>query len=243
MLHLNSWIICLQLELICGEIIYPQLDFDISPYAVCHNNPVTKVDPNGRWVETAWDIFSLVTGAKSFVDNVSQGNVGAAIVDGVGVVADVAAVVLPGVPAGAGVGIKAIRAADEVGDVVKTTNKASTITENAKQGKQFEKAVTEHLNTTGHENIAEQITIKPNVPNSKNVRVDNVSKKNGKIQLTEAKSSKTAPLTKNQKTGYPAIEEYGGVVVGNKGANMGYPAGTIIPPINVLILRPEDLLK
>ena len=58
--------------------------------------------------------------------------------------------------------------------------------------------------------------------------------------LTDAKSSATAPHTPNQKVGYPAIEQNGGVVVGNKGASQGYPAGTVIPPTKVDIRRPKS---
>jgi RHS repeat-associated protein len=50
--------------------------YDISPYAWCANNPVKNVDPNGMWIESAWDVISLVTGAKSLVNNIRQGNVG-----------------------------------------------------------------------------------------------------------------------------------------------------------------------
>ena len=39
--------------------------------------------------------ISLVYGAKSLVSNIKDNNVGAAIVDGIGIVADAAAVVLP----------------------------------------------------------------------------------------------------------------------------------------------------
>jgi len=48
------------------------------------------------------------------------------------------------------------------------------------------------------------------------------------------------PITSNQKIGYPLIEQNGGVVVGNKGAAQGYPAGTIIPPTKVDIIRPAN---
>jgi hypothetical protein len=61
----------------------------------------------------------------------------------------------------------------------------------------------------------------------------------GDIVLTDAKSSETAGLTKNQKPGYPAIEKNGGTVVGNNGARQGYPAGTKIPPTKVNIVRPQ----
>ena len=86
-----------------------ELDYDLSPYAACHNNPVLKVDPNGRWVESVWDVISLGTGIKSLVRNIKQGKVGDAILDGIGVVADGVALVLPIVPAGAGATIKAYR--------------------------------------------------------------------------------------------------------------------------------------
>ncbi|MCL9807417.1 hypothetical protein NAT51_17955 [Flavobacterium amniphilum] len=68
--------------------------------------------------------------------------------------------------------------------------------------------------------------------------MDNVSTNNGKIALTEGKSSATARLTKNQKSGFPALEKKGGTVVGNKGTAQGYPAGTKIPPTKVDIKRP-----
>jgi RHS repeat-associated protein len=113
--------------------------------------------------------------------------------------------------------------------------------ENKKQGKDFEGTVTNSLKETGHTNIAEQVTVKPNVQGAKNVRLDNVSTKQGAIKLTDAKSSSGAGMTKNQKPGYPAIGKYGGTVVGNKGAAQGYPAGTKIPPTKVDIIRPNDL--
>jgi RHS repeat-associated protein len=114
------------------------------------------------------------------------------------------------------------------------------VTKNAAQGKAWEAQVTKDIGTEGHANIAEQVTVKPNGVSTGNVRLDNISTKDGKIALTDAKSSATAPLTKNQKPGYPAIEKNGGVVVGNKGASQGYPAGTVIPPTKVDIRRPNN---
>lgn len=97
----------------------------ISPYAYCANNPIRYVDPTGEFIESAWDVFSLVTGAKSFVDNVKAGNVGAAIVDGLGVVVDAAAVVVPGVPGGVGAATKGIRAVDKAVDATRVVDKGT----------------------------------------------------------------------------------------------------------------------
>jgi hypothetical protein len=95
---------------------------------------VNFVDPDGKAWETLWDLASLGTGVKSFAENVKAGNVGAAILDGIGVVADAAAVLAPGIPGGVGVSIAAVRTggkisdvlnfADGTGDVARTLRKA-----------------------------------------------------------------------------------------------------------------------
>ena len=94
----------------------------ISPYAYCAWNPVKYVDPNGEWFEIAWDIANVVMDVRSLVSNIKEGNIGGAIADGAGLVLDVAATVLPGIPGGAGSAITAYRAADNVVDAGQTTN-------------------------------------------------------------------------------------------------------------------------
>ena len=61
-------------------------------------------------METLWDVANVTLGVGSFVDNVKQGNVGDAVLDGLGVVVDVATVILPGLSGGAGAAIKGARA-------------------------------------------------------------------------------------------------------------------------------------
>ena len=82
------------------------------------------IDPPGEYVKSEWDIVSLAIGVKSFVNNVKGGNVIGAVVDGVGIVLDVAAVTLPVVPGGAGAAIKGVRAIDKAVDAAKTADKA-----------------------------------------------------------------------------------------------------------------------
>ena len=91
----------------------------ISPYAYCGWNPIKYVDPNGKWLETAWDIANVAMDAVSLESNIKDGNFGAAMIDGVGLVLDLGAAILPVVPGGAGTAIKAYREADKVVDATK----------------------------------------------------------------------------------------------------------------------------
>ena len=87
--------------------------YELSPYSYCASNPLLYVDKTGNIFETAWDAYSLASGINSLVKNVKEGKVGAAILDGVGVVADAAALVMPIVPGGVGAAIKGVRTADK----------------------------------------------------------------------------------------------------------------------------------
>ncbi len=82
-------------------------------YAYTFNDPVNNTDPDGKVVETVLDVTSLVVGVASFADNAGKGNVGAATLDGVGIIVDAVAAVVPFVPGGAGLGIKAFRKSGE----------------------------------------------------------------------------------------------------------------------------------
>lgn len=81
----------------------------ISPYAYCGWNPIKYVDPNGKWLETAWDIANVAMDAVSLESNIKDGNFGAAMIDGIGLVLDLGAAILPVVPGGAGTAIKAYK--------------------------------------------------------------------------------------------------------------------------------------
>ncbi|WP_279158947.1 RHS repeat domain-containing protein [Muribaculum intestinale] len=124
----------------------------ISPYAYCLNNPLIKTDSSGKYVESLWDIASMAIGVSSFVDNVSQGNVGAALVDAGGILLDAAATALPGVPGGAGAGIKAYRAGKAATQTsAKVASNGMKNADAIKEGLAFEKEVINQLKESGLE--------------------------------------------------------------------------------------------
>lgn len=88
----------------------------ISSYAYCGWNPVNRLDPDGRWFETAWDLFNLGLDIHSLHEDIQNRNLGDAIVDAASLILDAGAVLLPFVPGGAGTALKVYRAADKIGD-------------------------------------------------------------------------------------------------------------------------------
>jgi len=131
-------------------------------------------------------------------------------------------------------GEKILKYGDKAVDVVKSgTDAAETLAKNKQAGKLFEEeAAASYKSKYG--NVQEQVTIKSNTSGTK-TKVDIVSKEKGEFKLGEAKSSKTAPLTKNQKIAFPEIEKCGGVVCGK--GKPGIEGGTKIPPTKVEIIR------
>lgn len=90
-------------------------------YAYCLNNPVKYVDPEGKVIETAWDIANVVMDARSLYDNILQKNYKAAAVDAGAFVLDAAATALPAVPAGFGTALKTARTSQKAVKTVKAT--------------------------------------------------------------------------------------------------------------------------
>ncbi|MDP1629799.1 MAG: RHS repeat-associated core domain-containing protein [Caulobacter sp.] len=99
-------------------------DDDLNMYAYVGNDPLNKTDPDGQVAETIWDLANVAIGAASLTDNLRNGRWGAAAVDGVGLVVDVAATAVPIVPGGAGAAIKAVRAGERVA-AAGTTSRAA----------------------------------------------------------------------------------------------------------------------
>ncbi len=92
---------------------------DPNRYRYAANSPTNATDPTGLWLESAIDITSLVIGIGSLQNDIQQGEVGWAIADCVGIVADVVGLALPVIPGAAGIALKAYRAGDITADAVR----------------------------------------------------------------------------------------------------------------------------
>jgi YD repeat-containing protein len=97
-----------------ADITNPQ---SLNKYTYTFNNPLKYVDPDGHYVESAWDAASLMMGIHSYISNVKQGNVGSAVLDAIGITADLGALILPVVSGGAGAALKGLRAGNSVWDL------------------------------------------------------------------------------------------------------------------------------
>jgi hypothetical protein len=117
----------------------------------------------------------------------------------------------------------------------------STIAQNAAAGRAFEQQGLNYLQGVNSD-VAGQVSVRPftecgDLTNFR-VRLDALGTDNaGNINLYDFKSSPTAGFTPNQQVGYPLLQQFGGQVVGGNGG-LAYPAGTLIPPTPVTILRP-----
>jgi len=83
---------------------------DHNRFLYARGNLLKYTDPSGHFVDLLWDAANVAMGINSLVNNIKEGNTGAAIVDGVGVVIDAAALILPIVPSGASTAIRIARA-------------------------------------------------------------------------------------------------------------------------------------
>ena len=211
---------------------------NISSYAYCGWNPISRIDPDGKWVQIV--VGAAISAASDYAFQVGMNmlngdDFSTALTHDI----SIKSIAVSAAVGAAGVGVaKSINKAQQavkLANNAQKVNKSTRVLENAKKGAEFERKVGAKLG----KNKASQVTIE--VKDGTKTRMDFVSVEDGNIKLTEAKSSTTAPLTPNQKTAHPQIEQYGGTIKGNNGSNIGLPSGTEIPPTKVDVVRPNNL--
>ena len=95
---------------------------DKNLYAYCDNNPVVRIDSDGEFWDTLFDVVSLVVSVVDVITNPTDPMAWA------GLAADTLSLVVPGLTGGGSV-VRAMTKADDVVDAVKTTKKVDKVSE------------------------------------------------------------------------------------------------------------------
>jgi RHS repeat-associated protein len=100
-------------------------------YTYCAGDPVGLVDPWGAVFETPWDVFNIGLGVVSLGANLYVLNLPGAALDTAGLIFDVGATIIPGVPGGAGTGLRAYRIGNIGADVARLASNAAPLADEA----------------------------------------------------------------------------------------------------------------
>jgi len=116
-----------------ADIANPQ---SLNKYAYTYNNPLRYTDPDGHIVDTLLDIgFTAYSASAVIADVITQSDELGTDLEALG--ADAAAILVPGVT-GAGMAVRAAKAADKVSDAAKIADKANDIRRIAQEGAERE---------------------------------------------------------------------------------------------------------
>ena len=102
--------------------------YDVSPYVYCNGNPINQFDPDGRAIETVWDIGNVVYDVGAAIYNHVKGDHETAKSHWVDAGSDAIAMIIPFVPAGTTKivkGAKVVRHGDKALVVSKGIDKAT----------------------------------------------------------------------------------------------------------------------
>ena len=133
---------------------------DISPYAYCAGNPINRIDSDGKFWDTIWDVLNLVYDISAATYNHIKGDHEAAKGHWADAGADAAAAFIPFVPAGAS---KVVKVADKAVDVVKGADKTVDAVKTADKVGEVKKVVRNPHGSKGkidHQSKVKELTEK-----------------------------------------------------------------------------------
>jgi RHS repeat-associated protein len=118
------------------------------------------------------------------------------------------------------------------------TAEGTLIQRNAAQGQAYQQVAAGQAAQT-QTGVVQELTLQTQSGVKTRIDIAGRDATTGAVQLTEAKSSQTAPLTKNQAAAFPEIQQTGATVVGK--GKPGFPGGLQIPPTTVNVVRPTPV--
>ncbi len=197
------------------------------PYLYCAGEPVNRVDRDGEAFETFWDFGCIGYDGYSTIRNVIKGDYSAAKESAKDLAFDIAAALIPGVPAGINKVIKGVdkavdaaKAVDKATDVAKTADKASDVNKGLKnadriaEGKAFEKQKLREGITQGKD-VVDHVTLVPqnglgNVKCNRTVTYQLIRNSDGTYSIIETKLPSKTQLTKGQTRSHNHVGATGG---------------------------------
>ena len=186
--------------------------YQVSPFSYCAGDPINRIDENGEFWDTLWDIGNLVFDIYKAVESHIDGEHEKAKEYWGHAAFDLGTALVPFVPAGASKLSKVGKYADEVLHTGKGLKNAGRI----KEGKKLEHSEILKAKDRG-EDVVSQATVVPingvgNIKGNRS-RVDMLTKNSdGTYTITEIKLTSKTPLSKGQHAVRNHIGETGGFV-------------------------------
>ena len=192
-----------------------EADISTSSYVFCGNNPIVRIDSDGKIWDTVWDVGNLVYDVGAAIYHHVTGNHDAAKENWIDAGADAAATLIPFVPAGATKivkgGTKVVNNLDNVSDAQKILKNADAISE----GRRFEidelkRAVDEGKNVSTQTRVV-PLNGKGNIKGNRTNTDQLIKNEDGTFSIVETKLSSTTSLSKGQKAARNHINNGNGI--------------------------------
>ena len=192
-----------------------EIDLSTSPYAFCGNNPIIRIDSDGRIWDTIWDVGNLVYDVGAAVYHHIKGEHKIAKEHWIDAGYDAGAAVIPFVPAGVSKvvkgGTKVAKGLGEVSSTRKGLKNADAIAEGRKfEADELKRAIGDGKNVSSQTRLVPK-NGKGNVKGNRTNADQLIKNKDGSFTIVETKRSSTTPLTKGQKAAQKHVNSGNGI--------------------------------